>query len=131
GTERAEGEPAERGIPPDEMRDSPRALIRTANHASNADPVTTAARVLVVDDDATVAEVATRYLAREGYRVEAVADGNDALRRATEDPPDIVVLDLMLPGLDGLEVCRRLRATTPVPIIMLTARGDESDRVIG
>jgi DNA-binding response OmpR family regulator len=88
-------------------------------------------RILVVDDDANVSEVVERYLRREGFEVETVADGRVAVDRALADPPDLVVLDLMLPGLDGLEVCRRLRALAPVPVIMLTARGDESDRVIG
>ncbi len=88
-------------------------------------------RILVVDDDATIAEVVGRYLTREGFAVETVHDGRTALDRALADPPDLVVLDLMLPGIDGLEVCRRLRALAPVPVIMLTARGDESDRVIG
>ncbi|MGQ0615456.1 MAG: response regulator [Acidimicrobiia bacterium] len=89
------------------------------------------ARVLVVDDDATVAEVVCRYLEREGFEVESVGDGAVALERALASPPDLVVLDLMLPGMDGLEVCRRLRALAPVPVIMLTARGEEADRVIG
>jgi DNA-binding response OmpR family regulator len=89
------------------------------------------ARILVVDDDANVAEVVARYLEREGFEVETVGDGRDAVDRALSDPPDLVVLDLMLPGIDGLEVCRRLRALAPVPVIMLTARGDEADRVIG
>jgi len=88
-------------------------------------------RVLVVDDDPNVAEVVTRYLEREGYEVETVADGLVAVDRATADPPDLVVLDLMLPGIDGLEVCRRLRSLAPVPVIMLTAKGDETDRIIG
>ena len=88
-------------------------------------------RVLVVDDDPTVAEVVTRYLEREGFAVESVADGPGALDRAATDAPDLVVLDLMLPGLDGVEVCRRLREMAPIPIIMLTALGDESDRVAG
>jgi DNA-binding response OmpR family regulator len=88
-------------------------------------------RVLVVEDDPNVAEVVVRYLEREGFEVAAVRDGYDALTSAEAQPPDIVVLDLMLPGLDGLEVCRRLRASTPVPVIMLTARGDEDDRIVG
>ena len=67
-------------------------------------------RVLVVEDDATVAEVVTRYLEREGYTVRAVGDGLEALEIAASQPPDLVVLDVMLPGIDGLEVCRRLRA---------------------
>ncbi|MGH9280987.1 MAG: response regulator [Acidimicrobiales bacterium] len=88
-------------------------------------------RVLVVDDDATVAEVVSRYLDREGFAVESISDGAVALRRAAADPPDLVVLDLMLPGLDGLEVCRRLRLLAPIPVIMLTARGSEGDRIVG
>ncbi|WP_128983497.1 response regulator transcription factor [Streptomyces roseicoloratus] len=89
------------------------------------------ARILVVDDDPTVAEVVTGYLERAGFAVEHAADGLDALRGAEERRPELVVLDLMLPGLDGLEVCRRLRASGPVPVIMLTARGDEEDRITG
>ena len=88
-------------------------------------------RILVVDDDATVAEVVSRYLQREGYSVESVGDGRLALERAAADPPDLVVLDVMLPGIDGLEVCRQLRAMAPVAVIMLTARGDETDRITG
>jgi DNA-binding response OmpR family regulator len=88
-------------------------------------------RILVVDDDATVSEVVARYLQREGFDVETVADGRTALDRALSEPPDLVVLDLMLPGIDGLEICRRLRALAPVPIVILTARGQESDRIIG
>ena len=89
------------------------------------------ARILVVDDDPTVSEVVARYLVRDGFAVETVADGRTALDRALADPPDLVVLDLMLPGIDGLEVCRRLRALAPVPIVILTARGQESDRIVG
>jgi len=89
------------------------------------------ARVLVVEDDPNVAEVVTRYLEREGYEVDAVADGAEGLRRALAAPPDLVVLDLMLPSLSGVEVCRRLRAVAPVPVIMLTARGEEADRIAG
>jgi DNA-binding response OmpR family regulator len=88
-------------------------------------------RILVVEDDPTVSEVVVRYLTREGLTVEAVADGLDALAAADARRPDLVVLDLMLPGLDGIEVCRRLRDAAPVPVIMLTARGDEDDRVMG
>ena len=88
-------------------------------------------RILVVDDDPTVAEVVARYLARDGHQVECVADGHEALRRAQADPPDLIVLDLMLPGMSGLDVCRRLRATSPVPVVMLTALGEETDRLVG
>ncbi|WP_306322752.1 MULTISPECIES: response regulator transcription factor [unclassified Streptomyces] len=90
-----------------------------------------AARVLVVDDDPTVAEVVAGYLDRAGYRVDRADDGPAALARAAAHRPDLVVLDLMLPGMDGLEVCRRMRARGPVPVIMLTARGDEDDRILG
>ncbi|MER6161452.1 response regulator transcription factor [Streptomyces sp. NPDC001868] len=90
-----------------------------------------AARVLVVDDDPTVAEVVAGYLDRAGYAVDRAGDGPAALARAAERRPDLVVLDLMLPGMDGLEVCRLLRSRGPVPVIMLTARGDEDDRVLG
>ncbi len=88
-------------------------------------------RILVVEDDPTVADVVTRYLERAGFRVEAVTDGRSALAAAAARPPDLVVLDLMLPGLDGLEVCRRLRRSSPVPVVMLTALGEETDRVLG
>lgn len=91
----------------------------------------TSARVLVVDNDPTVAEVVTGYLARAGFAVEHAADGTTALASAGRARPDLVVLDLMLPGMDGLEVCRRLRASGPVPVVMLTARGDEEHRIEG
>ncbi|MFF1422246.1 response regulator transcription factor [Streptomyces sp. NPDC058280] len=87
--------------------------------------------MLVVDDDPTVAEVVTGYLERAGFAVDRAADGPEALRLAAGSPPALVVLDLMLPGMDGLEVCRRLRDSGPVPVIMLTARGDEDDRILG
>jgi two-component system response regulator ResD len=89
------------------------------------------AKILVVDDESIVREVVERYLTREGYRVRSAADGEVALRLASEEIPDLVVLDLMLPAVDGLEVCRRLRAEADVPIIMLTAKGEETDRVVG
>ncbi|BCB76522.1 response regulator transcription factor [Phytohabitans flavus] len=89
-------------------------------------------RVLVVDDDPTVSDVVCRYLRRAGYDVSMAADGAAALAVVAREMPDLVVLDLMLPGIDGLEVCRRLR-TRPdgVPIVMLTALGEEADRVLG
>ena len=89
------------------------------------------ARVLVVDDDVTVREVVVSYLRAGGHDVVEAADGADALRSMRTQPADLVVLDLMRPGIDGLEVCRRLRATGDVPIIMLTALGAEADRVVG
>jgi len=89
-------------------------------------------RILVVDDDPTVAEVVMDYLRRGGLAAHHAADGAAALELATQQQPDLVILDLMLPGIDGLEVCRRLRQLYPdVPVIMLTARGEESDRVLG
>ncbi|MFZ1285888.1 MAG: response regulator transcription factor [Candidatus Phosphoribacter sp.] len=89
-------------------------------------------RVLVVDDDPTVREVVAGYLGRAGFEVSEAGDGTNALVAARHTPPDLVVLDLMLPGVDGLEVLRRLRAERgSLPIVLLTARGEESDRVLG
>ncbi|WP_371649704.1 response regulator transcription factor [Streptomyces mirabilis] len=88
-------------------------------------------RVLVVDDDPTVSEVVAGYLTRAGFDVDVAADGPSAVARATAQPPELVVLDLMLPGMDGLEVCPRIRETGPLPVIMPTARGDEEDRTLG
>ena len=89
------------------------------------------ARVLVVDDDLTVREVVVSYLRAAGHDVVETVDGEAALSTMRDDPADLVVLDLMLPGIDGLEVCRRLRRHSDVPVIMLTALGDETDRVVG
>jgi DNA-binding response OmpR family regulator len=89
-------------------------------------------RVLVVDDDTTVSDVVRRYLERAGFAVQLAEDGPTALARVQEQRPDLVVLDLMLPGVDGLEVCRRLRADhAELPVVMLTALGDEADRIAG
>lgn len=86
----------------------------------------------MIDDDATVAQVVVAYLERAGVVAEHAADGPAALEAAARNPPDAVVLDLMLPGIDGLEVCRRLRAArADLPVLMLTARGEEEDRVLG
>jgi two-component system response regulator ResD len=89
--------------------------------------------VLVVDDEPTIAEVVARYLERAGYRTRVAADGLEAIAAATDRRPDLVVLDLMLPGLDGLEVMRRLREhdRDRIAVILLTAKGEESDRVAG
>jgi DNA-binding response OmpR family regulator len=87
--------------------------------------------VLLVEDDATVAEVLVAYLEREGFDVRWEDDGQRGLEVALSGDPDLVVLDLMLPSLDGLEICRRLRLSRPVPVIMLTARGQEEDRIVG
>src|SRR2546426_6599664 len=88
-------------------------------------------RVLVVEDDPRLASTLDRVLAAEGHDVEVAADGNDALHRARERPFDLVVLDIMLPGLDGISVCRRLRSTGSVPILLLTALGGTEERVRG
>ena len=88
-------------------------------------------RVLVVDDERTVTEVVERYLLRAGFEVAVAGDGAEALRLARVWGPDLMILDLRLPGLDGLEVCRRLRQHTRLPIIMLTSRSEETDRVVG
>jgi two-component system response regulator ResD len=88
-------------------------------------------RVLVVDDEPTVREVVQHYLEREGYRVQVAGDGAAALAALAADAPDLIVLDLMLPGVDGLDVCRQVRARGSTPIIMLTAKGHESDRIVG
>jgi DNA-binding response OmpR family regulator len=89
--------------------------------------------VLVVDDEPTIAEVVARYLERAGYRTRIAGDGRQAIEVAADQRPDLVVLDLMLPGLDGLEVMRRLReqGSDRIAVILLTAKGEEADRVIG
>ncbi len=89
------------------------------------------ANVLVVDDDHTVREVVVSYLRADGHQVAEAGDGESALQSMRERTADLVVLDLMLPGIDGLEVCRRLRDMRDVPVIMLTALGGETDRVVG
>ncbi|WP_130344352.1 response regulator transcription factor [Herbihabitans rhizosphaerae] len=90
-----------------------------------------AGRVLVVDDDLTVRDVVRRYLEAAGYSVELASDGEQALASFAEHEPELVVLDLMLPGIDGLEVCRRLRRRSAVPVVMLTALGEEENRIAG
>jgi len=88
-------------------------------------------RVLIVEDDSTVAEVATSYLRAAGLLVSHVEDGFAALAAIERSSPDLVILDRMLPGIDGVEVCRRIRQLSPTPIIMLTALGSEDDRIDG
>jgi two-component system response regulator MprA len=88
-------------------------------------------RVLVVEDDEEIADVLRRSLRQEGHEVRTASDGEEALRMASEFIPDLVVLDLGLPRLDGVEVCRRIRAGGDVPILILTARSDTDDRVVG
>jgi DNA-binding response OmpR family regulator len=91
-------------------------------------------RILIVEDDGDIAALIAHYLEKSGYASEIAADGSRGLRSARETPPDLVILDLMLPGLNGLEVCKALRQhdrTAALPIIMLTARGEESERIFG
>ncbi len=88
-------------------------------------------RVLVVDDERSLARLVAGYLGRDGYQVECAFDGPQALAAARARPPDVVVLDLMLPGLDGIEVCRRLRTFSDCYVIMLTARTEEADKLVG
>ena len=87
--------------------------------------------VLVVDDEKNIVQLAKMYLTSEGYSVESAFDGADALEKVKARRPDLVVLDLMMPKVDGWEVCRRLRQETDIPIIILTARGDDVDKIIG
>src|ERR1700676_3659268 len=93
-----------------------------------------ASRILVVEDDPDIAELVARYLERDGYLVDRVASGREGLDRIAAKPPSLVILDLMLPEVDGLEICRVVRGndkTAGVPIIMLTARAEESERIVG
>jgi DNA-binding response OmpR family regulator len=99
--------------------------------AHGAEQTATDRRVLVVEDDATLGDVVGRFLRKEGFEVEVVPDGALGLERALEWLPDLVVLDLMLPSMNGLDVCRKLREAAPIPVIMLTARAEEQDRVLG
>jgi DNA-binding response OmpR family regulator len=87
--------------------------------------------ILVVEDEAAIAEAVRARLASEGYRVRVAYDGPQAIRDASEEKPDLVVLDLMLPGMDGLEVCREIQKKEWIPVLMLTARTDEADKVAG
>jgi DNA-binding response OmpR family regulator len=88
-------------------------------------------KVLLVDDEAHIVELARLYLGREGFQVEAVGDGGEAVTRFGSVNPDLVVLDIMLPGMDGLSICREIRKQSQVPIIMLTARDEVTDKVVG
>jgi two-component system KDP operon response regulator KdpE len=88
-------------------------------------------RILIIDDDARLTEAITRFFEHEGYEVETARDGHQGLERFHRRPADIIVLDVMMPHMDGWEACRRLRESSNVPIIMLTARANESDRVLG
>src|SRR3954447_5715987 len=88
-------------------------------------------RILVVEDERAIAEAVAARLRAEGFAVEVAADGPGAVAAARRDRPDLVVLDVMLPGFDGLEVCRRIQAERPVPVVMLTARDSETDVLVG
>ncbi|MES0361666.1 MAG: response regulator, partial [Anaerolineales bacterium] len=88
-------------------------------------------RILVVDDEPAVTDLLAYNLRKAHYEVMVANDGNEALRLAYEASPDLILLDLMIPEVDGLDVCRELRKTSGVPIIMITARGEETDRVVG
>lgn len=88
-------------------------------------------RVLVVDDEPQILDVVSKYLARDGFQIATARDGEAALTAFASNKPDLVVLDLMLPKMDGLEVFKRLRAVSAVPVIMLTAKGEETDRIVG
>ncbi len=87
--------------------------------------------ILIVDDEANIVDLARMYLEREGFRVDSAGDGAAALERVRAQPPALVVLDLMLPEIDGFEVCRRLRQDSDVPILMLTARDEDVDKIVG
>ena len=101
-------------------------------HSHLADPGTPRRSILVVDDEPTIAEIVARYLQRAGYEARIASDGTEALALAAERTPDLVVLDLMLPGVDGLDVLRKLHSDGGrTPVVLLTARGEESDRITG
>jgi len=89
------------------------------------------AKILVVDDEPNIIELAKLYLERDGYQVEGVGTGQDALSQLSSFNPDLIVLDLMLPDIDGFEVCRQIRAKSDVPILMLTARREDIDKIVG
>jgi two-component system, OmpR family, response regulator ResD len=107
-------------------------LVRRGGVDARPAPADGGSAVLVVEDDATISEVVAGYLTRAGHSVHRAADGVTALQMARRLPPDLVVLDVMLPGLGGLEVCVRLREARPdLPVVLLTALGDEADRLAG
>jgi two-component system response regulator MprA len=98
---------------------------------NNCEGVQMAERILVIDDEPNIVDLLRRSLAFEGYRVDVAYDGPQGLARARENPPDLVILDIMMPDMDGYEVCRRLRAGSDVPILMLTAKDAVPDKVTG
>ncbi len=106
-------------------------LLRALSGVLNGDAMQTQGHILVVDDDAEIRSLVAEYLGSQGYRVSTARDGVQMRSAIKADSPDLVVLDLMLPGEDGLSLCRDLRARSSLPVIMLTARRDEIDRIIG
>ncbi len=111
----------------DRRLDSPRTL-------RYADAVTIARKILVIEDERDILDLVRHYLEKEGFRTRTAADGGAGLTAARQERPDLIVLDLMLPGMDGLELCKKLRAdpaTALTPVIMLTAKADETDRIVG
>ena len=98
---------------------------------TRSEPQLTGSRILVVEDETSIADVVARYLRRDGHEVETVSDGAAAITRFEETSPELIVLDLMLPGLDGQEVLRRVRAAGDTPVVILTAKGEELDRLVG
>ncbi len=105
--------------------------MTTLGSASSAAVKAAPTKVLVVEDEPAIAQAIVRRLSAEGWSVEAVGDGLAGVEAAARLVPDVIVLDVMLPGIDGLEVCRRVQAARPVPVLMLTARDDETDMLIG
>jgi DNA-binding response OmpR family regulator len=101
------------------------------NRVKELETRSTVAKVLIVDDEPNIREVVGLYLRRDGHTIVSATDGEEALEVFRESEPDLVVLDLMLPKMSGLEVCRRMRAGRKVPLIMLTARGEEEERIVG
>src|SRR5659263_614326 len=114
-------------------RASPHARARGESGMATPEPpvAPTRVRALVVDDEPALVRVVAAYLEREGFDVTTAADGREALDRAREVQPDVVVLDVMMPGVDGIEVCRRLRTFSDAYVIMLTARAEEIDTLVG
>ena len=110
------------------------ALMRTAHallHATTSYSIAMTDRILMIEDDVSLASMVSEYLQAAGVQVDAAHDASSGLAALSRTKPDAVILDVMLPDLDGFEVCRRIRANSDVPVIMLTARGDDADRIVG
>ena len=117
-------------LPSQDRRPSPIAIMDGKSPSESTETIVPAT-VLVVEDDPIVRDVVIRYLKQDGYRAVEARDGTDGLRRFEEFAPDLVVLDIMLPGMDGLSLCRAIRQRATTPIVMLTGRGEEADRIVG